>query len=122
MRTGAATQNGHEVVLPDIGHTDDFWTYQTPAANRLINTFLDSGRVDTSLYTRTPVDFTPEEGPPPAAEGFEWTPEAIDPARDLGWYDYVLVRGRPGLIETQTAAFELIYSDPRWRVFKVRRT
>jgi pimeloyl-ACP methyl ester carboxylesterase len=51
--------NGHEVVLPDIGHTDDFWAYQKPAGNRLINTFLDSGRVDTSLYTRTPVDFTP---------------------------------------------------------------
>ena len=51
--------NGHEVVLPDIGHTDDFWTYQTPASNRLINTYFDSGRVDTSLYTRTPVDFTP---------------------------------------------------------------
>ena len=51
--------NGREVVLPDIGHSDDFWTYQTPAANRLINTFLDSGRVDTSLYRRTPVDFTP---------------------------------------------------------------
>ena len=50
---------GHEVVLPDIGHSDDFWTYQTPASNRLINTFLDSGRVDASLYTRTPVDFTP---------------------------------------------------------------
>ena len=50
---------GHGVVLPDIGHTDDFWTYQTPASNRLINTYLDSGRVDTSLYTRTPVDFTP---------------------------------------------------------------
>ena len=53
---------GHEVVLPDIGHTDDFWTYQTPAASRLVNTFLDSGRVDTSLYTRTPVDFTPALG------------------------------------------------------------
>ena len=53
---------GHEVVLPDIGHTDDFWTYQTPAANRLVNTFLDSGQVDTSLYTRTPVDFTPALG------------------------------------------------------------
>lgn len=51
--------NGHEVVLPDIGHSDDFWTYQTPASNRLINRFLDSGRVDTSLYRRTPVDFTP---------------------------------------------------------------
>jgi pimeloyl-ACP methyl ester carboxylesterase len=54
--------NGHEVVLPDIGHTDDFWTYQTPAGNRLINTFLDSGRVDTSLYRRTTVDFTPALG------------------------------------------------------------
>jgi pimeloyl-ACP methyl ester carboxylesterase len=51
--------NGHEVVLPDIGHSDDFWTYQTAASNRLINTFLDSGRVDASLYRRTPVDFTP---------------------------------------------------------------
>jgi hypothetical protein len=54
--------NGHEVVLPDIGHTDDFWTYQTPASSRLINTFLESGRVDTSLYTRTAVDFTPVLG------------------------------------------------------------
>ena len=59
---------GHEVVLPDIGHTDDFWTYQTPASNRLINTYLDSGRVDTSLYTRTPVDFTPALGHGPIAE------------------------------------------------------
>jgi pimeloyl-ACP methyl ester carboxylesterase len=53
---------GKEVVLPDIGHSDDFWTYQTPASTRLINTYLDSGRVDTSLYTRTPVDFTPALG------------------------------------------------------------
>jgi TAP-like protein len=59
---------GHEVVLPDIGHTDDFWTYQTPASNRLINTFLDTGRVDMSLYTRTPVDFTPALGHGPIAE------------------------------------------------------
>jgi pimeloyl-ACP methyl ester carboxylesterase len=51
--------NGHEVVLPDIGHTDDFWTFQKPASSRLINTYFDSGRVDTSLYKRTPVDFTP---------------------------------------------------------------
>jgi len=60
--------NGHEVVLPDIGHTDDFWTYQTPASNRLINTYLDRGRVDTSLYRRTPVDFTPALGHGPIAE------------------------------------------------------
>jgi hypothetical protein len=55
-------RKGREVVLPDIGHSDDFWTFQTPASNRLINTYLDSGRVDTSLYTRTPVDFTPALG------------------------------------------------------------
>ena len=53
---------GREVVLPDIGHTDDFWTYQKPASNRLINTYFDTGRVDMSLYERTPVDFTPALG------------------------------------------------------------
>jgi pimeloyl-ACP methyl ester carboxylesterase len=51
--------NGREVVLDNIGHSDDFWTYQTGAGSRLINTFLDSGRVDKSGYTRTSVDFTP---------------------------------------------------------------
>jgi pimeloyl-ACP methyl ester carboxylesterase len=54
--------NGHQVVLPNVGHSDDFWSYQTAAGSRLINTFFDSGRVDTSLYRRTPVDFTPTLG------------------------------------------------------------
>jgi pimeloyl-ACP methyl ester carboxylesterase len=51
--------NGRQVVLSGIGHTDDFWVYEQAAADRLINTFLDSGRVDTSLYTRNRVDLTP---------------------------------------------------------------
>ena len=51
--------NGHQVVLPDIGHSDDFWGYQPGAGDRLINTFFDTGRVDTSLYKRTSLDFTP---------------------------------------------------------------
>jgi pimeloyl-ACP methyl ester carboxylesterase len=51
--------NGHEVVLRDLGHTDDIWTYEPAASTRLINTFFDSGRVDTSLYTHNAVDFTP---------------------------------------------------------------
>jgi pimeloyl-ACP methyl ester carboxylesterase len=54
--------NGHEVVLPNLGHSDDFWAYQPEAGNRLINTFLEKGRVDTSLYTRNSVDFTPTLG------------------------------------------------------------
>jgi pimeloyl-ACP methyl ester carboxylesterase len=51
--------NGREVILENIGHTDDFWTYQPEAGGRLINTFLDSGRLDRSLYQQTAVDFTP---------------------------------------------------------------
>jgi hypothetical protein len=51
--------NGRQVVIPDIGHTDNFWTYEPSASKRLINTYFDSGRIDTSLYRRTPVDFTP---------------------------------------------------------------
>ena len=46
--------NGRQVVLPGLGHTDDFWSYEPEASSRLINTYLDSGRVDTSLYTRRP--------------------------------------------------------------------
>jgi len=51
--------NGHQLVLADMGHADDFWTYQPAASTRLISTFLQSGRVDSSLYTKQKVDFTP---------------------------------------------------------------
>jgi uncharacterized membrane protein YdfJ with MMPL/SSD domain/pimeloyl-ACP methyl ester carboxylesterase len=51
--------NGRQVILRDLGHSDDFWAYQRQAARRLVNTFLDAGRVDSSLYTRNAVDFTP---------------------------------------------------------------
>src|SRR5207248_581210 len=51
--------NGHQVVLQGFGHTTDFWNGQREAGNRLIDTFLDSGRVDASLYEPRHVDFTP---------------------------------------------------------------
>ena len=50
--------NGHQVVLPKLGHADDFWAYEPDASTRLIDTFLDTGRVDTSLYTDNRLDFT----------------------------------------------------------------
>jgi hypothetical protein len=50
-------------VLQNIGHTDDFWTYQQEASSRLVNTFFDTGRVDRSLYRQTSVDFTPAISP-----------------------------------------------------------
>ena len=52
--------NGHQVVLPGFGHSTDFWTYQPEAANRLLNTFLDSGKADDTLYNPTTVEFAPK--------------------------------------------------------------
>jgi pimeloyl-ACP methyl ester carboxylesterase len=52
--------NGHQVVLPNFGHTTDFWTYQPKASSHLVNTFLDSGKVDESLYTHRTMDFKPD--------------------------------------------------------------
>jgi pimeloyl-ACP methyl ester carboxylesterase len=54
--------NGHEVVLRDLGHSGDFWTYQPNASEHLVDTFLSSGRVDASLYRRNRVDLTPSVG------------------------------------------------------------
>jgi hypothetical protein len=51
--------NGHQVILTDLGHTDDFWNYEPAASRHLVNTYLDSGRVDASVYTHNRVDFTP---------------------------------------------------------------
>jgi pimeloyl-ACP methyl ester carboxylesterase len=51
--------NGHEVVLPWLGHTLSFFAEQPEAGSRLINTFLDSGHVDDSLYQAQSIDFTP---------------------------------------------------------------
>jgi pimeloyl-ACP methyl ester carboxylesterase len=51
--------NGHQVVLEDLGHSGDFWTYQPEAGKRLVTTFLETGTVDDSLYRPATVDFTP---------------------------------------------------------------
>jgi pimeloyl-ACP methyl ester carboxylesterase len=50
--------NGHEVILPGIGHTGTFFAVQPEASSRLINTFFDTGKVDASLYRPQSVDFT----------------------------------------------------------------
>ena len=51
--------NGQQVVLPGIGHTGTFFAVQPQASSRLINTYFDTGKVDTSLYQTQSVDFTP---------------------------------------------------------------
>ena len=51
--------NGHQVVLRNLGHADDFWAYEPAAGSQLVNTFLASGRVDASRFTTNRIDFTP---------------------------------------------------------------
>jgi hypothetical protein len=65
--------NGHQVVLPGFGHTSSFWTEQPDAGTRLVNTFLDNGRIDTSLYKAQKVDFTPEVTDAALGKGFAGT-------------------------------------------------
>ena len=44
--------NGHQVVLPELRAHDDFWSVRSRRpSTHLVNTFLDSGRVDDSRYT-----------------------------------------------------------------------
>ncbi len=52
--------NGHQVVLKGFGHSDSIWTDQADAGTHLINTYLDTGKVDRTHYTPQRVDFTPE--------------------------------------------------------------
>ena len=61
--------NGRQVVLSNLGHADDFWPYEPAAGTRLLNTYLDTGKVDTSLYTRNKVDFSPSQSQGTFAKG-----------------------------------------------------
>jgi pimeloyl-ACP methyl ester carboxylesterase len=65
--------NGHQVVLPGLGHSTSVWTDQPEAGTQLMNTFFDSGRVDTSLYEPQSVDFTPEVTQTALAKGIAGT-------------------------------------------------
>ena len=65
--------NGRQVVLEGFGHTTDFWTQQPEAGTRLITAYLDTGRVDDSLYEPQRVDFTPEVTHTALAKGIAGT-------------------------------------------------
>jgi hypothetical protein len=65
--------NGKQVILDGFGHSLDFWTYQPDAGTRLITRYLETGRVDRSLYEPQRVDFTPEVTHTALAKGFAGT-------------------------------------------------
>jgi pimeloyl-ACP methyl ester carboxylesterase len=69
--------NGQQVVIPRIGHTADFWSYQPNASSRLINTYFATGEVDDSLYRTPAVDFTPQPAHGVLAKGTAATMVAL---------------------------------------------
>jgi hypothetical protein len=69
-------------------------------------------------FPQSPFAFREERRPPRVVPRWEWMPERVDPARDLGWYDYVLVRGGPGRIASQPAAFERVLAVDRWTLWR----
>ena len=60
--------NGHQVVLPNVGHITSFFAEQPQAGSHLINTFLAIGKVDRSLYQPQPVVFTADTSAPATAK------------------------------------------------------
>jgi uncharacterized membrane protein YdfJ with MMPL/SSD domain/pimeloyl-ACP methyl ester carboxylesterase len=66
-------RNGHKVLLAELGHSGTFWSYEPKASTRLLNTFFDTGKIDTSLYTPAKVDFTPEVTHTALGKGFAGT-------------------------------------------------
>jgi hypothetical protein len=69
-------------------------------------------------FPQSPFHFREENRPPRVPPRWEWLPGRVVPRRDLAWYDYVLVRGGPGVIARADSGFTARYRGPRWSVWK----
>ena len=65
--------NGHHVILPEFGHSMDFWNDQPEAAQRLLTSFYATGDVDDSLFGHQTIDFQPNTTHSSLAWGFAGT-------------------------------------------------
>lgn len=101
-------QGSHEVKFSPFLHAVAW--YQARRGGAVMFTFAD--------FPQSPIRFRPDHRPPPVPPRWEWMPERVDPARDLGWYDYVLVRGGPGRIAAERGAFQPVFRSPHWSVFE----
>jgi hypothetical protein len=68
-------------------------------------------------FPQSPFRFRTDSRPPPVPPRWEWTPERVDPDRDLSWYRYVLVRGGPGRIQ-RSPYFENLFQGAGWTVWR----
>jgi hypothetical protein len=84
--------------------------YQAQKGGAVMFTFAD--------FPQSPFHFREHGRPPRVPPRWEWTPERVDPGRDLAAYQYVLVRGGPGRIGSDTTHYEPVFSGERWRVYR----
>ena len=68
-------------------------------------------------FPQSPFRFKADTRPPIVPPRWEWTPERVDPDRDLTWYRYVLVRGGPGRIQ-RSPYFESVFQGAGWTVWR----
>lgn len=61
-------ENGRQVIVAEMGHTQDLWNVQRLAMLRLITSFFDTGIADDSLFTYEPMDFKVNIGLPMIAK------------------------------------------------------
>ncbi|HEY6880166.1 MAG TPA: hypothetical protein VI299_19210 [Polyangiales bacterium] len=83
--------------------------YQAKKGGAVMFTFAE--------FPQSPFRFRLEARPPVVPPRWEWTPERVDPDRDLTWYRYVLVRGGPGRIQ-RSPFFENVFQGAGWTVWR----
>jgi hypothetical protein len=83
--------------------------YQAKKGGAVMFTFAE--------FPQSPFRFRQDSRPPEVPPRWEWTPERVDPDRDLPWYRYVLVRGGPGRIQ-RSPFFENVFQGAGWTVWR----
>jgi hypothetical protein len=83
--------------------------YQARRGGAVMFTFAD--------FPQSPFRFRDDDRPPRVPARWEWTPRRVQPSQ-LDWYDYALVRGRPGRIARRGSGFAPVYRGKRWSVFQ----
>lgn len=84
--------------------------YQAYRGGAVMFTFAD--------FAASPIVFRENNRPPRVRPRWEWMPGAVDPVRDLSWFDYVLVRGGPGRIAQVPSVWERIHASDHWSVWR----
>lgn len=84
--------------------------YQAEKGGAVMFTFAD--------FPQSPFRFREEDRPPRVPPRWEWTPERVDPRRDLAWYEYVLVRGDPRTVARDAALYAPEFRGPHWSVWR----